>query len=168
LPPRPSWLFDLPGERIDVVVHPQSIVHSCVEFHDGSVIAQMGRPDMSLPIAYALSYPARPVRDVAPLDLAALGELTFHPCDGRSARAVNLAHEAIAKGGPAGAVLNSANEAAVEAFLDGRISFTRIVPMVEEILNLCPQGEETTTEALARADAWARAQVAERTGLPAG
>jgi len=162
------WLFDLPGERIDVVLHPQSIVHSYVEFRDGSVIAQMGPPDMSLPIAYALSHPARPPRQVAPLDLGALGELTFRPCRGRFARAVRLGHEAVAKGGLAGAVLNSANEAAVEAFLAGRISFTQIVPLVEEILNLCPQSDEITTEALVRADAWAKAQVSERTGLPAG
>ena len=156
------WLFDLPAEQIAVVLHPQSIVHSYVEFCDGSVIAQMGSPDMMLPIAYALSYPERPVRDVKPLDLPSLGELTFRPCQGRFARAVNLGYEAIRRGGLAGAVLNSANEAAVEAFLEGKISFGQIVPVVEEVLNLTPATEEVTLEALLEADARAQKQVADR------
>ena len=105
------WLFDLPAEQIQVVLHPESIVHSYVEFRDGSVIAQMGRPDMTLPIAYALTYPDRLPRSTPPLDLPALGKLTFAALDGRSARAVDLGYEAIARGGATGAVLNAANEA---------------------------------------------------------
>ncbi len=158
------WLFDLAAEQIEVVLHPQSIVHSYVEFCDGSVIAQMGSPDMTLPIAYALSYPNRPVRDAEPLDLPSLGELTFRPCAGRFARAVNLGYAAVRRGGLAGAVLNSGNEAAVTAFLDGKISFGQIVPMVEEVMNLTPPAEEITHAAVIEADAWARKQVAERIG----
>jgi len=158
------WLFDLPAEQIEVVMHPQSIVHSYVEFCDGSVIAQMGRPDMMLPITYALCYPDRAVRQVAPLDLSSVGELTFQPCTGRFARAVELGYEATRRGGLAGAVLNSANEAAVEAFLDGRISFGRILPIVEEVVYLTPAEDEITLEGLVQADRWARRQVAERLG----
>ena len=156
------WLFDLPAEQIEVVLHPESIVHSLVEFCDGSVIAQMGRPDMMTPIAYALNYPHRPRRDVAPLDLAAQRELTFLPLEGRFARAVNLGHEAIRRGGSAGAVLSSANEAAVEAFLAGQVPFGQIVPTVEEVLNCAPLSDEVTLMSLVQADAWAREQVTRR------
>ena len=154
------WLFDLPAEQIGVVIHPQSIVHSYVEFRDGSVIAQMGDPDMTLPIAYALSYPSRPLRDAPSLDLPALGELTFRRCDGRFARAVELAYQVIRRGGASGAVLNAANEAAVEAFCQRRISFERIVAIVEDIVNQAPATGELTLETLIEADAWARQQVA--------
>lgn len=164
------WLFDLSADQIKVVVHPQSIVHSYVEFCDGSVIAQMGQPDMMLPIAYALGYPDRIERKAGPLDLPAIGMLTFSQCEGRFARAVELGYQAIRRGGLAGAVLNSANEAAVQAFLEGRISFGQIVPMVEEILNRTPQADEVTLDALLKADRWAREQVAalisDQTGQP--
>ncbi len=154
------WLFDLPAEQIQVVLHEESIVHSYVEFRDGSVIAQMGRPDMTLPIAYALSYPQRLQRTAPPLDLPALGKLTFAALDGRSARAVELGYRAIARGGVAGAVLNAANEAAVQAFLDGRIRFGQIVPLVEDALNRSPAASQVTLESLLEADRWARAQIA--------
>lgn len=164
------WLFDLSADQIKVVVHPQSIVHSYVEFCDGSVIAQMGQPDMMLPIAYALGYPDRIERKAGPLDLPAIGMLTFSQCEGRFARAVELGYQAIRRGGLAGAVLNSANEAAVQAFLEGGISFGQIVPMVEEILNRTPQADEVTLDALLKADRWAREQVAalisDQTGQP--
>ncbi len=160
------WLFDLPPGAIDVVIHPESIIHSLVEFRDGSVIAQMGHPDMMLPIAYALGYPDRPARRFEPLDLAAVGELTFRPLTERFARAVNLGFEAIRRGGAAGAVLNSANEMAVEAFLDGRIPLGRVVPLVEEILNRTPPTDEVTLQSLRDADAWAREQVARRLAQP--
>lgn len=153
------WLFGLGAEQIQVVIHPQSIVHSYVEFCDGSVIAQMGRPDMTLPIAYALCHPDRPRRDTPPLDLAAAGKLTFCPPQGRFARAVNLGFEAIRRGGTAGAVLNSANEGAVEAFLAGRIPFGRIVPLVEEVLAAADTGGEMSLETILAADRWARGQV---------
>jgi 1-deoxy-D-xylulose-5-phosphate reductoisomerase len=153
------WLFGLPGDKIDVVMHPESIVHSFVEFQDGAVIAQLSRPDMGMPIAYALSYPSRPARRFEPLDLAAMGKLTFRRLSGRYARAVELGYEVIRRGGLAGAVLNAANEAAVEAFLEKRIALGRIVPIVEELLNRTPAGVEVTLDTLVEADAWARRQV---------
>lgn len=159
------WLFDLPAEQIEVVIHPQSIIHSYVEFCDGSVIAQMGQPDMTLPIAYALEYPHRPVRNTPPLNLAGLGELTFLPCEGRFARSIELAYKVIRQGGLSGAVLNGANEAAVHAFLTGKISFGQIVPLVEEILNRTPEITEITLDALIQADLWAREQLDQRVGL---
>jgi len=158
------WLFDLSAEQIEVVVHPESIIHSCVEFCDGSMVAQMGRPDMTLPIAYALGWPDRPVRRTPPLDLAALGKLTFRPLDDRFARAVELGFEVIRRGGLAGAVLNAANEAAVQAFLDRKIRFGQIVPLVENIVKQTPPAAEVSVEALLSADRWARRQVAAATG----
>jgi len=155
------WLFDLPAEQIEVVLHPESIVHSYVEFCDGSVIAQMARPDMAMPIAYAMSYPDRPRRPVAPLDLPGLGKLSFAALEGRFARAVALGYQAIRQGGLSGAVLNGANEAAVEAFLGGGIRFGQIVPLVEEVLHRTPTARPMTCQALLDADAWARRQVAE-------
>jgi len=159
------WLFDLPGEQIGVVLHDESIVHSYVEFCDGSVIAQLARPDMTTPIAYALCWPDRPQRDAPLLDLPAVGKLTFSPLQGRFARAVNLGYEAIRRGGRAGAVLNGANEAAVEAFLEGNIAFGQIVPLVEDIMN-CHETiqEDITLESLISAGAWARQQLARRIG----
>ena len=157
------WLFDLTPEQIKVVIHPESIIHSLVEFCDGSVIAQMAKPDMTLPIAYALTYPDRPRRATPPLDLAALGKLTFRPLTERFSRAVELGYEVIRRGGVSGAVVNAANEAAVEAFLQGRISFGQIVTLVEDILNKCPQIADITLQALLDADAWARELVTELT-----
>jgi len=156
------WLFDLPPERIEVVQHPESIVHSLVEFCDGSTIAQMARPDMTMPIAYALGYPDRPRRQLPPLDLPALGGLHFSALSRRAQQAVNLGYEAIRRGGSAGAVLNSANEEAVASFLTGKISFGRIVPLVEEVMNEAAGVAEVTLEALLEADAWARNQVSAR------
>ncbi len=158
------WLFDLAAEQIEVVLHPQSIVHAMVEFCDGSIVAQLARPDMKGPIAYALSYPDRPPgRMVEPLDFAALGRLDFRPLTGRFARAVDLAQEAIRRGGSAGAVLSAANEAAVEAFLAGRIRFGRIVPSVEQVLAHAERREDfpnlPALERLLAADAWARSEV---------
>jgi len=156
------WLFGLAAEQIQVLLHPQSIVHSYVEFCDGSVIAQMGNPDMTLPIAYALSHPRRPARTAPPLDLAQIGKLTFHRPEGRFARAVELGFEVIRRGGTAGAVLNGANESAVEAFLAGKIKFGRIVPLVEDILRDAPRGEAADLDGLLAADARARDEVAKR------
>jgi len=153
------WLFDLAPEQIEVVLHPQSIVHSCVEFCDGSVIAQMGRPDMATPIAYALCYPDRPQRQVPSLDLPAIGALTFGRLEGRFARAVNLGFQAVRRGGVAGAVLNGANEAAVHAFLEGKIPFGRIVPLVENTVNQVEPVGEVTLDSLLAADRWARREI---------
>ena len=156
------WLFGLEPDEIEVVIHPESIVHSMVEFRDGSVIAQMGHPDMTVPIAYALNYPHRRAGGARALDLAALGSLTFSPLSERFARAVNLGFETVRRGGVAGAVLNGANEAAVEAFLAGRIPFGQIVPLVEHVVNQGREAEPVTVEILLAADAWAREQVAQR------
>ena len=158
------WLFDLSAEQIEVVVHPESIIHSCVEFRDGSMVAQMGRPDMTLPIAYALGWPDRPARSTPPLDLAAVGKLTFRSLDERFRRAVELGFEVIRRGGLAGAVLNAANEAAVQAFLDRKIRFGQIVPLVENIVNQTPPTSEVSVASLLAADRWARLQVAAATG----
>jgi len=157
------WLFGLRADQIGVVIHPESIVHSYVEYCDGSVIAQMGVPDMTTPIAYALNYPSRARRDAAPLDLPEIGSLTFSRPAGRFARAVELGFEAIRLGGSAGAVLNSANEAAVQAFIDGKIPFGQIVPLVEETLNRSEPMTEITLDGLLAADAWARREVARAT-----
>lgn len=121
------WLFDLPLERIDVVVHPQSIIHSLVEFVDGSVVAQMGVPDMRVPIQYALTHPARAPLETASFDLATIGRLTFEPVDRERFPAVDLAYDVLRRGGVAGAVFNAANEVARAAFLDGAIPFGSIV-----------------------------------------
>jgi 1-deoxy-D-xylulose-5-phosphate reductoisomerase len=156
------WLFDLPVEEINVVQHSESIVHSYVEFCDGSVIAQMGQPDMTTPIAYALHYPDRPIRKSPPLDLATVGTLNFAPLAPRFQRAVDLGFETINRGGLAGAVLNGANEAAVEEFLNGNIRFGQIVELVETVLKYTPATDEITLEALLQADRWARRQVTEQ------
>ncbi len=156
------WLFDMPADQIDVVLHGESIIHSFVEYCDGSVIAQMGEPSMTTPISYALSWPGRFERQVAPLDLAAVGKLTFSALSDRFERAVRLGHDAIDRGGAAGAVLNAANEAAVDAFLDGRIRFGQIVELVETVLNQTPSVAEVNLESLLRADNWARKQVHQR------
>ena len=156
------WLFDLPAEKIKVVLHPESIVHSYVEFCDGSVIAQLAPADMTMPIAYALCHPNRPRRPDVSLDLPAVEKLTFAELPDHFARAVQLGHRAIEQGGPAGAMLNGANEAAVEAFLEGRIRFGQIVPLVESVLNSdakTAQPGKPNLQALIDADAWARKQI---------
>jgi 1-deoxy-D-xylulose-5-phosphate reductoisomerase len=150
------WLFDLSPDQIDVLIHPESIVHSLVEFCDGNVIAQLARPDMKLPIAYALCHPDRPDRHTQPLDLASLGALRFRRPEGRFARGIEIGFEVIRRGGVTGAAVSAANEEAVAAFLDHKISFGRIVPIVEEIMNRCPEADEVSVSSLRSADAWAR------------
>jgi 1-deoxy-D-xylulose-5-phosphate reductoisomerase len=150
------WLFDLPGERIDVHVHPQSIVHSMVEYRDGSVIAQLGIPDMKTPIAYALSYPERIPLDLPPLDLCTLGSLTFEPPDPARFPCLSLAYHALAAGGTAPAVLNAANEEAVDAFLAGRIGFSDIPAVIHATLERHDGGAAGHIDDVLRADLWAR------------
>jgi 1-deoxy-D-xylulose-5-phosphate reductoisomerase len=129
------WLFDLPPERIGVLVHPESIVHSLVEFADGSWLAQLGVPDMRIPISYTLGMPERlPLDDVASLDLVALGALRFETPDTARFPALRLAFEALAAGGTAPAALNGANEVGVAAFLAGELPFTGIAAVAEEVL----------------------------------
>lgn len=127
-------LFPVGVERLRILVHPQSVVHSMVEYRDGSTLAQLGPSDMRVPIASALAWPARMDTPCAPLDLAEIGELTFRRPDESRFPATRLAREAVMAGGAAPAVLNAANEVAVAAFLAGKIGFTRIVACVEDVL----------------------------------
>ena len=130
------WLFDLPHEQVRVVVHPQSIVHGLVEYADGSMLAQLGSPDMRTPIAHALAWPDRMEAPSPPLDLAALAKLEFETPDPQKFPALRLAREALEAGGAAPAVLNAANEEAVAAFLDDRIGFLDIASTVAKVLDL--------------------------------
>ncbi|MEX0819350.1 MAG: 1-deoxy-D-xylulose-5-phosphate reductoisomerase [Pirellulaceae bacterium] len=153
------WLFDLDADQIDVVVHPQSVVHSFVEFRDGSVIAQLSPPDMKLPIQYALTYPERWDCPSPRLDLAAAMCLEFEPPDLDRFPAIGLGYEVARVGGTAGAVLNAANEAAVAGFLDGQLSFTEIVPACRSILDNHHFDASPTLERLIELDTWARQEV---------
>ncbi len=157
------WLFGVSPDKIDVLVHPESIVHSLVEFVDGSVIAQMSTPDMTLPIQYALTYPKRVKGIARHLNLAELGKLTFEQPDREVFRAIELGFEVAAKAGTAGAVFNAANEAAVAEFLEGKIKFARIVELIEHCVNKNKFDVTSTAslELLGQADAWARREVAE-------
>ena len=150
------WLFAVDPEQIEVVVHPQSIVHSLVEFRDGSVVAQMGIPDMRIPIAYALSYPERLDLGLARLNLAQCGGLVFEPPDEERFPALRLACDALAAGGVKPAVLNAANEVAVAAFLDGRITFAAIAATVAAALDQVAQADDLDLQAILDADRAAR------------
>jgi 1-deoxy-D-xylulose-5-phosphate reductoisomerase len=153
------WLFDVPAEKLAVLVHPQSIVHSLVEFIDGSVIAQLSPPDMRLPIQYALTYPARTAGPARRLDFTQAMTLEFEPPDLGRFPAVALGYAAAARGGTAGAVLNAANEEAVGGFLAGRLRFIDIAETCGRLLDEHPFEAEPTLEAILRLDAWARQEV---------
>ncbi|MFK7734687.1 MAG: 1-deoxy-D-xylulose-5-phosphate reductoisomerase [Pirellulaceae bacterium] len=153
------WLFDLPAEKIEVVVHPQSIVHSMVEFVDGSVIAQLSPPDMRLPIQYALTYPDRTECHCPKMNWASALELTFEPVDIDRFPALTLGWEVVRRGGTCGAVVNAANEAAVELFLDGSIKFTDIVRGCRRILDEHPYSPKPSLDELIRLDRWAREEI---------
>ncbi|MHC5075069.1 MAG: 1-deoxy-D-xylulose-5-phosphate reductoisomerase [Planctomycetota bacterium] len=155
------WLFGLDVEKIQVLIHPESIIHSMVEFVDGSVIAQMGRPDMCLPIQYALTYPARVPGISEHLKLEEIGRLTFEEPDLEVFRALALGYEVAKEGGTAAAVFNAANEAGVEAFLAGQIEFYRIVELIECCLDRHNRRRSVSLDELLEADAWARNEVAE-------
>ncbi|MDO8947299.1 MAG: 1-deoxy-D-xylulose-5-phosphate reductoisomerase [Desulfocapsaceae bacterium] len=150
------WLFDVSVDSIEVVVHPQSIVHSLVEFQDGSVVAQLGIPDMRIPIAYALSYPKRLPLALKPLQLSQCGNLQFFEPDYDRFPALSLAFHALRQGGVMPAVLNAANEVAVEAFLGGRLTFPGIVETVSIVLEKVQSGSEDSLEDILAADASAR------------
>jgi 1-deoxy-D-xylulose-5-phosphate reductoisomerase len=156
------WLFNIPMEKIDVVIHPQSIVHSMVEFIDGSILAQLSSTDMALPIQYALTYPERYAGPCAPLDLTATGRLDFEAPQTDLFPALGLARRAGTVGGTMPAVLNAANEAAVEAFLAGTISFPGIWQRVERAMDEVPFVEHPTLDQLIDADREARMVVAKR------
>ena len=152
------WLFDLPPERIDVVIHPQSIVHSMVEYVDGSVLAQMGIPDMAIPISYVLAYPERlPMEHLPPLDLPQAGTLQFARPDCTKFACLALAYRALRAGGTVPAVLNAANEIAVAAFLAGEIGFLDIARMLTAVLDAHRPAAAADLETLLAADQWARA-----------
>ena len=151
-----AWLFDLPPERVDVLVHRQSIVHSMVECSDGAVLAQLGTADMRLPIQYALTYPARAQNPGVRLNLAAVGTLTFEPPDDAAFPAIQLCRRAHAMGGLAGATLNAANEAANALFRAGKIGFLDIAELVAEALEHTPRGLANSLESIFAADQAAR------------
>jgi 1-deoxy-D-xylulose-5-phosphate reductoisomerase len=153
------WLFDLAPEQIEVVVHPQSIVHSLVEFVDGAVVAQLGPPDMRLPIQYALTWPRREPSIARKLDLSQGLRLDFEPPDEERFPALRLGREVAAAGGTAGAVVNAANEAAVASFLAGEMSFTEIVPACRAVLESHTFEAEPTLAELLRLDVWARQEI---------
>ena len=150
------WLFDMPPEKIDVLIHPQSIVHSMVEFADGGVLAQLGVPDMRLPILYAMAFPDRLETGAKPLDLAQIGSLTFEAPDRAKFPGMFLAYDALRAGGAACAMLNAANEVAVGAFLSGRIPFGRIWQLNRDTLEAAGDQPADSVEAVFAADALAR------------
>lgn len=153
------WLFDVPADRIAVVIHPQSIVHSMVEYCDGSVLAQLSPPDMKLPIQYALSYPQRWPSPAAKLNLEEAWQLDFSPPDFDRFPSLHLGFEAAERGGTTGAVLNAANEAAVAEFLAGRLPFTQIVAACRAVLDQHNFDPQPTLDELIRIDRWAREEV---------
>jgi len=150
------WIFDLPPELIEVVVHPQSIIHSMVQYLDGSVLAQLGNPDMRTPIAYGLGWPDRLASGVAPLDLVAAARLDFEAPDEVRFPCLRLARESVAAGGTAMAICNAANEIAVEAFLQQRIRFTEIPIAIEAALQAVPVREPSDLGVVESADVQAR------------
>ena len=150
------WLFDVAVPEIDVVIHPQSIVHSLVEYRDGSVIAQLGLPDMKIPIAYALSYPERMELDLPSLNLATCQNLEFFSPDLEIFPALRLAFDALGQGGVMPAVLNGANEVAVAAFLERKIGFSQIVETVSKTMDIVQQGSEESLDDILAADSQAR------------
>ena len=158
------WLFGLPMAQVDVVVHPQSIVHSMVEFVDGSVLAQLSVTDMCFPIQYAITYPERRPSGLPPLDLPKLGALTFETPDEKRFPALRLAREAGEAGGTLPGVFNAANEIAVEAFLDEKIPFPKIWELVESVMSCHQNIPAPDLAAIIAADGWARAEARKKLG----
>jgi 1-deoxy-D-xylulose-5-phosphate reductoisomerase len=152
------WEFDMPPSRIEVVIHPQSVVHSMVRYQDGAVMAQLGVPDMRIPIAYALAYPHRLKGSWEALELTHHGELNFLPVENKRFPALALAYEALNEGGTLPAVLNAANEIAVEAFLGERIGFREIHRIIDKTMQAHSTTRSTTVEEILTVDRWARAK----------
>jgi 1-deoxy-D-xylulose-5-phosphate reductoisomerase len=150
------WLFGLDGDRIDVLIHPQSIIHSMVEFRDGAVLAQASLPDMRLPIQYALTYPERLPSPIVSCDLAKIKRLTFHPPNLVKFPCLGLAYEALKAGGTMPAVLNAANEVAAHAFLDERIGFHEIPKVIARAMRKHRTVAHPSLEEILEADCWAR------------
>lgn len=153
-----KWLFEVGFDKIDVLIHPQSIVHSMVEFIDGSVTAQMGIADMRIPIAYALSYPERIENNLPRLNFIQTNNLQFYKPDTEKFRCLQLAYKAGIEGGTYPAVLNAANEVAVEAYMGEKIKFTDIPGVIEKILNAHDSVKEPSLEEIMQADSWARVE----------
>lgn len=150
------WLFGAEANQIEVVIHPQSVIHSMVSYVDGSVLAQLGNPDMRTPIAHALAYPDRIASGVSPMDLTQIGQLGFQKPDFQRFPCLKLAFEALLAGGTAPAILNAANEVAVQAFLDRRIGFRAIDRLIAQVMDELPHGEITDIGALLEQDRRAR------------
>ncbi len=150
------WLFDAAPEQIQVVIHPQSVIHSMVEYVDGSVLAQLGNPDMRTPIAHALGFPERIETGVTPLDMFKIGRLDFEAPDLKRFPCLGLAYQALAAGGNAPAILNAANEVAVESFLKRRMPFTAIPTMIEQVMQTVSRKDIATLEDILAADRVAR------------
>lgn len=151
------WLFGVEASRIEVVIHPQSVIHSMVSYVDGSVLAQLGNPDMRTPIAHALAYPERIASGVGPVDLVRIGQLDFQQPDFLRFPCLKLAYDALSAGGTAPAILNAANEVAVQAFLDRQIGFRAIDRVIACVMDALPHGEISDMDALLEQDKRARA-----------
>ena len=151
-----GWLFDASPDVIEIVIHPQSVIHSMVSYNDGSVIAQMGNPDMRTPIAYGLGFPERIKAGVQPLDLTKIGRLDFEPLDIKRFPCVEIAYQAMRTGGTAPAIMNAANEVAVAAFLSERISFTSIPSVIQDTLERLKSNAVSCLEDVFEADVRAR------------
>ncbi|HEX2980528.1 MAG TPA: 1-deoxy-D-xylulose-5-phosphate reductoisomerase, partial [Anaerolineaceae bacterium] len=150
------WLFEAPPDQIQVVIHPQSIIHSMVEYVDGSVLAQLGNPDMRTPIAHALGFPDRIETGVTPLDMFKVGRLDFEAPDFKRFPCLRLAYQALATGGSAPAILNAANEVAVESFLTCKMPFTAIPAMIEDVMQTIGHQDIATLDDVLHADSIAR------------
>ncbi|MGI6722683.1 MAG: 1-deoxy-D-xylulose-5-phosphate reductoisomerase [Anaerovoracaceae bacterium] len=159
-----KWLFGVDIDQIQVVIHPQSIVHSMVEFEDSAVIAQLGVPDMKVPIAYALTYPRRVKNDFEKLDFSKAMDLKFEKPDMEKFRCLKIAYEAITAGGAAPVIMNGANEVLVDLFLKGKIRFTQITRYLENIMNQSYEGGEMTLEGILAVDEEVRARTLEMCG----
>jgi 1-deoxy-D-xylulose-5-phosphate reductoisomerase len=160
------WLFGAPADQIEVVIHPQSVIHSMVSYVDGSVLAQLGNPDMRTPIAHALAFPERIASGVAQLDLTSMAALEFHAPDMRRFPCLGLAFDALRAGGTAPALLNAANEVAVQAFLDRRIGFRDIDRVVRRVMDEEEHGAASSIEAVLDQDARARLAAGRIAGAP--
>ena len=151
-----KWLFGVKTNQIEVLIHPQSIIHSAVEYEDSAIIAQMGEPDMKVPIQYALTYPERTKNDYAKMDFTKRNCLTFEKPDFETFQCLSLAYKALEIGGTMPAVLNSANEVAVQKFIEKKIGFLDIPLLIEKTMNAYTVKEHYTVEDLLAADRWAR------------
>jgi len=150
------WLFNLPADKIDVIIHPQSIIHSMVEFIDGSIKAQMSQPDMRLPIQYALSFPDRLQNDFTSTSLTDITELSFFKPDFSKFECIKLAFDVLEEGGTAPCILNAANEVAVERFLNNKISFLEIPNLIKKALNGIDSAQKPSVETIIECDSLTR------------